>query len=108
MSFEREFESLMPDTVLFKAKISTDDYGNEVYGSVWRQSKCRVEYIDDFVRRADGESIKVRTVVYIPVDTSLSLSDKVRLPDGSVTTILMLKIVTDEDGPHHMEVYCGE
>ena len=113
MSWETEFEEMMPDEVTRQPYTGVNDHGEMQHGSAMKV-QCRIAYKPQLVARsiaevtgAIQEVISTCQIYSIGNQTWLwNPRDKVTLPDGTSPEILSVDTNSDSDGVHHQKVYC--
>lgn len=104
MTFEPEFEDLMPSTVQVAKRSSQSLYGVPTFGTDVAVL-CRVEHSPRMVRTVDNREVVSSVRVYTAGPIDVDLTDRLTLPDGSQPQIIRVDNANDETGPHHTVVY---
>lgn len=105
MSYEREFDQLMSSTVSWEPYLTHNGYGQPSFGPAV-SVKCRVEYDVRMARNSAGEEVTSTCQFYTSGVPGIGVKDRITLSDGTnAVTIVSVKQVNDESGPHHQEVY---
>lgn len=107
MSLDALLAELMVDTVTIAAVSSKDAYGKRTWGSATTYPACRVQSGDHKVLDLAGQEKVATGRVYIPNAPTVTLNDRLVLPDGSVPPILAVDRLADERGAHHTVVHYG-
>lgn len=101
-------EDLMADTVSVRPATSFDELGRPVAYGTSRDIKCKISGNNREIRDVTG-TIRVSTVkVTLAGVFSVNVTDEYTLPARFVPRIMpaiMVKRVSDENGPHHEVVY---
>lgn len=107
MAFERAaFLALMPHTVTISTRASHNNYGEPSYGS-GTSYRARVLNAPAFKRGAGGETVEIQTTVWVASTGTISVDDRITLPDGTTPPIVLVERVPDEDGTHHHKLGLG-
>lgn len=102
-----EWADLFPLTVTVQGFVGRDSYGTPSYGSP-NSYAARIVYKLRDIRRADGQVVTARSVIWLATSESFEVNDLVTLPDGSTPLILDIGGPTDETGfRHHTKMYCA-
>jgi len=112
VAWDRALDELFTTTVQLAQVSSVDMYGKRTYGSNVAYS-ARV--IEEFVRIVDfygRDALATHTVWIRPTSagllpTAVTPDDRLTLADGTVPNILGISTIPDEDGDHHIKIYCG-
>lgn len=105
---DSKFLEMMPDTITFNAGSAIDKYGKRTYGGDVTSARGRVIYETRLMKDLEGQDIVStgRVILYGPY-ASLTLSDKITLPNGSTPVIVSLETKKDTGGNHHTVVHFG-
>ena len=103
-----KFLEMMPDTITFNAGSAIDKYGKRTYGGTVTSASGRVVYETRLIKDTEGQDVVSagRVYLYGPY-SSLTLSDKITLPNGSTPVILSIETKKDTGGNHHTVVHFG-
>lgn len=101
-----DFADMMPHTITLEEFAQRDAYGKPSYGSAVNYS-ARVSYKSKFIRRADGSEVLAQGEVWILGTPTVTVEDRITLPDGNTPVILMTELLSDELGSHHSKVIFG-
>lgn len=101
-----DFLEYMPHTITYQEYLGRSDYGEPSYGSPI-EYRARVIYKPSFVRAADGSRIVARGYIWFGTAITVSVEDRVYMPDGTTAQIVMVELMSDEDGLHHTKIYFG-
>lgn len=107
VSYEDEFNDLMPDEVTVKAPTDPADfYGNPTFGPA-QTVQCRVVGVPRMVRGPDGREVVSSATIYCSGSSAVTVTvtHEITLPDGSKPKILAVATYPDDDGRHHQEVF---
>lgn len=105
---DSRFLEMMTDTVVFNAGSAIDKYGKRTYGGTQTSASARVVYETRLMKDAEGQDIVSagRVYLYGPY-ASLTLADKITLPNGTTPVIVGLETKKDVGGNHHTVVHFG-
>jgi len=102
MALDRQLLTFMPHTVTIAPYTAKDNYGEDTYTA----TRTAAAYVEPDRQLLDGTQIDQETrskTAYIN-DTSITLRDKITLPDGSTPNITSVTIHTAVVGLEHSEV----
>lgn len=100
MTIEAAFLELMPATVSWYSVSSTDAYGKRTFSGVANTQRARVQMSKQMARDANGKQVTEEGRVYFYGTSTITIDDKLVLPDGSTQVILTVETRNDEDGAH--------
>lgn len=102
------FLEMMPDTITFNAGSAIDKYGKRTYGGTVTTANGRIVFENRLIKNDEGQDIVStgRVYLYGPY-ASLTLQDKITLPNGSTPVILAVETKKDTGGNHHTVVHFG-
>lgn len=102
------FLEMMPDTITFNAGSAIDKYGKRTYGGTETTASGRVIYETRLMKNLEGQDIvSTGRVVLYGAYPSLTLADKITLPNGTSPVIVSLETKKDTGGNHHTVVHFG-
>ncbi len=111
MSWDSDFEDLMPHTVTIATVASRDEYNKRTYSTAVTYTARVLERMTRVVDREGRETIATHVVWIAPHADSgapaLEPDAEITLPDGSTPPIIRVESIPDEDGDHHVKVYLG-
>ena len=107
MSVSPLLTELMVDSITVAAVSAKDAYGKRTWGSATTLSNCRVQSGDHKILDSLGQEKVATGRVYIAGSPTLTLNDKITLPDGSQPPVLAIDRLGDENGSHHTVVHYG-
>jgi hypothetical protein len=107
MAIESLLTDLMVQSITIAAVSSKDAYGKRTWGSPSTINQCRVQSGDHKVLDSLGQEKVANGRVYVPGAPTLTLNDKITLPDGSTPPILAISRLSDERGSHHSIIHYG-
>lgn len=107
MSFEAEYLTMMPSTMLVYDFLTFDDYGDPSYSTAAVNFRCRVEYDGVIVRDQLGQDVVSNVTAYVAASTRLNELSKYVLPDGSTGVVQSIAVQFDDEGIHHNVVHLG-
>jgi len=105
MPLEPALKAMLVETVAHSAYTGQDAYGKPTYAAPINRP-ARVEYRTTTVTNAQGQERMSNTVVFLDGDFSITVRDKITLPDGTSPAIQDIKSPRHEDAPariHHHE-----
>jgi hypothetical protein len=103
-----KFYEMMPDTITFNAGSSIDKYGKRTYGGTVTSARGRVIYDSKLIKNTEGQDIVSSgyVILYGPY-ASLTLGDKITLPNGTTPVMVSIETKKDTGGNHHTVVHFG-
>lgn len=107
MSIDPLLTELMVDSITVAAVSAKDAYGKRTWGSATTLSNCRVQSGDHKILDSLGQEKVATGRVYIAGAPTLTLNDKITLPDGSQPPVLAIDRFGDENGSHHTVIHYG-
>ncbi len=102
MAIDKQLTNFMPHTVTIAPYTAKNNYGEDTYTS----TRTASAYVEPQKQLAQGEQINSETfsrVAYI-ADTSITLRDKITLPDSSTPEISSISVHTEVVGLEHTMV----
>jgi hypothetical protein len=96
-SIEPAFLELMPSTVTINSVSSTNEYGIRTFGSSTTVS-CRIQKSSRLVITEDGKQVPEEGRVYCYGTATVTVNDKLTLPDNTVVPILSVETRNNEAG----------
>jgi hypothetical protein len=102
MAIDRQLFTFMPHTVTITSYVSKNNYGEDVTGS----SRTRSAYVEPTQALNQGTTVNEETrpkQAFIS-DTSITLRDKITLPDGTTPEISTIEVHTEVVGLEHTVV----
>lgn len=105
---DSKFLEMMPDTIVFNAGSAIDKYGKRTYGGTETSARGRVVFESRLMKDSEGQDIVSagRVYLYGPY-ASLTLGDKITLPNSTSPVIVALETKKDTGGNHHTVVHFG-
>lgn len=100
----RAFRSLMRQTVTIAPWSSQNAYGEPAFGTAVTYP-ARVVARTRMVRDTQGREVVSTATVYLGAAPTLSVKDRLTLPNGETPVIAAIGDYPDERGPHHSVVY---
>lgn len=100
MTIEAAFLDLMPSTVTWYSVASTDAYGKRTFSGTAQTQRCRVQIARNVTRDADGKEVMEDGKVYFYGTSTITVNDRLVLPDGSTQVILNVETRNDQTGAH--------
>lgn len=107
MAIDSALTALMVQSITIAAVATKDAYGKRTWGSASTINQCRVQTGDHKVLDSTGQEKVANGRVYVPGAPTLTLNDKMTLPDGSSPPILAINRFGDENGSHHTVIHYG-
>jgi len=102
------FAEMMTDTIIFNAGSTIDKYGKRTYGGTQTTATGRVVYENRLMKDAEGQDIVTTGRVYLyGAYPTLTLADKITLPNSTTPVIVALETKKDTGGNHHTIVHFG-
>ena len=103
MAIDPQLTSFMPHTVTIAPYASYNNYGEETFSGSTRTASAYVEPGDQ-MDRGDQINEKTRSTVAHVADTSITLKDKITLPDGTTPEIGTVETYSFVEGLEHTKV----
>ena len=109
MTIESDYLELMPDTITITPSSATDMYGKRTYGGTPTTTRGRTSNKQELLRDAAGREIVTTGRFYCYGNPTVSIGDRLTLPDGSTPIILSIDTNVDETGAsHHTVLHYGK
>lgn len=106
--FDTRFLEMMSDTITINAGTAIDKYGKRTYGGSNQSIQCRVIMDTQLIKDTEGQDIvSVGRAILSGVYSSLSLGDKITLPDGKTPVIIKINTVSDIGGAVYTSLNFG-
>ncbi len=109
MAWDIALESLMPLTVTVEKVLpgQYDGYGNPKLSGVVKTYKARQQLRDQRLGGIGVEEVTSTMQLYLNCQDVLTADDQITIPgiDLRGKKILRIRLVDDEEGPHHTVVY---
>ena len=103
MAIDTQLTDFMPDTVTIAPYASYNSYGEETYSGSTRTAKAYVEPAVNLMR-SDQVQQETRPLRATIADTSITVRDKITLPDSSTPEIASIQVHTNVTGLEHTVV----
>lgn len=100
MVIQAAFSSMMPSTVTVTGVSTTDAYGKRTFAASGTSIQCRIQKSRKLVMSEDGKEIVEEGRVYCYGVATVTVSDKLTLPDTTVVPILSVETRNDETGTY--------
>lgn len=101
------FLSMMPSTVQIAGRSSHSNYGEPTFGSN-TSYRARVVNKPRFVRIDDSHTLAIKTEVWLAsTGGTITVDDRITLPDGTTPPIAMVEQFGDAQGHHHVKLLLG-
>lgn len=108
MSFERDFLSMMPDTITVSTVATLGVGGAATFSTASTSFRCRVVPKNLFVHDSRGQGAAVAYEVWVAsTSAKLAPSSKYTLPDGSTPPVVTVDRFPDQQGGHHVRLRLG-
>lgn len=109
MSFPSALLGLMTSTIKISTRTTHNNYGEPAFASSTSSYRARIVEQPGYVRSDEGEEVSYSHVMWVASTGSVSItvSDRITLPGGTVRPVKAVERYSDEDGPHHVKVYLG-
>ncbi len=106
---EAAFLSMMDSTIRVSTRTTHDNYGAPAFAASTASYRARIVHKPGYVRAADGEEVSYAHVMWVASTGSVSItvSDRITLPDGTTPPVIAVERYPDESGPHHVKVMLG-
>jgi hypothetical protein len=106
MTIESVFLTMMPSTVTVYIKSSRDAYSKPSFSASGTGVRARVQE-DRPVTSGEVREVTESGTIYFYGNPTVSVDDKIVLPDGTNVKVTMVTVMNDEVGPHHTVVRYG-
>lgn len=108
MSFESAiFLTMMPSTVTIATRTAHSNYGVPTY-STGTSYRARIVHKPRFVRRDDAHTLAIMSDVWMAsTGGTVTVDDRITMPDGSTPPILAVERYGDHQGEHHVHLMLG-
>ena len=100
MGIEAAFADLMPSTVTVNTMSTTDSYGVRTFSGSGTSIQCRIQKSRKLIISEDGKEIVEEGRVYCYGVATVTVSDKLTLPDATVVPILAVETRNDDNGTY--------
>ena len=109
MSFSTALLPLMPSTISVSTRSGHDNYGKGTFAASTTKYRCRVQPKPGYIRQGDSEGIAYKTIVWARSTgaTSITASDRITLPDGTIPPVVAVERYYDEDVENHVKIFLG-
>ncbi len=109
MSFDLPLLELMPSTIRVSTRTSHNNYGEPSYAASTATYRCRIVQKPEFIRTAADEVIEVSHTIWARSTgaTTITVDDRITLPDGTQPQIMAVWRYPDTDGIHHTKLLLG-
>lgn len=109
MAFDEAFLSFMDSTITVTTRASHNNYGEASYSTSSATYRARIVEKPGFVRSANGEEVGYSHTLWVRSTGSVSITvtDKIALPDGTAPPIVAVERYPDDEGEHHCKVHMG-
>lgn len=104
-----DFADLMTDVITIESSAGQDTYGKHVYNAPVSYA-CRIDASSKQSVTINGVTHIAEAMVYVPGNPVVTVFDRLSLSLGGVLQqppILRVSPLTDEFGPHHLEIAVG-
>lgn len=100
MSWDSDFLELMPHTVVISTRSGHSAYGTATYSTAGSTYRARVVDKPGFLRTSQGEVVETRTVAWVASTGTITVADRVTLPDGTSPPVALVERYADENGTY--------
>ena len=109
MSYSTQLLALMPSTIKVSTRTGHDNYGKATFAASTTNYRARIVQKPGYIRTGESEELSYRHIAWIRSTggTSITASDRLTMPDGSVPPVLAIERYSDEDGPNHVKAFLG-
>lgn len=107
MSFEADFLELMPSTISVQDYTSFNQYGEPSYSTSTTSYRALIQEQPTEITDAFGRETIASHTIYVASTTRIDLTSKLILPDNSDPAIIRSEVFYDQDGIHHVVLFCG-
>lgn len=104
---ESAFLQLMPDTVTIKRRTGHNNYGEPTFATTASTYRCRHASKKGFMRIATGETVAIRSVLWLYSTGTILIDDRVTLSDGTSPEVVAVDRFPDQTGTHHYRISLG-
>lgn len=108
MTIDSELLEIMVDSITIAGVATKDAYGKRTWTSPTTITNCRVQTGNHKVIDSAGAEQVAVGKVYVPGSPTVTLYDKVTLPDGTQPPLLTIDRVGDEIGANHTVLHYGK
>jgi len=108
MTIDPQFLQLMPSIVTWYQKSSRDAYGKGSFAATGTAVRCRIQQSSKMSRDSEGKEVNEIGSVYVYGVSTITVDDKLVMPDGKVAVVLTVETRNDESGPHHTVIRIGQ
>lgn len=109
MGFSTQLLTMMTSTVTVSTRSSHNNYGEASYSTSSVSYRARIVEKPGFTRAANGEEVGYSHTLWVRSTGSVSITvtDKITLPDGTAPPVVAVERLPDESGPNHCKVHLG-
>ena len=109
MSFSTELLGLMPSTIKISTRVSHNNYAEGTWSTSTSSYRCRIVERPGYIRGPDNEEIAYSHVIWARSTSTgtITVSDRVTLPDGTTPPVVGVERIPDENGPNHVKIRLG-
>lgn len=100
MAIETAFADMMPSTVTVNAVSTTDSYGVRTFSATGTSIQCRIQKSRKLIISADGKEIVEEGRIYAYGVATVTVDDKLTLPDATIVPILAVETRNDDNGTY--------
>ena len=108
MTIETLLTDIMIETITLASVSAKDSYGKRTWNSASSITNCRVQSGTYKVRDSAGVEVIAQGKVYVPGSPTVTVNDKLTLPDSTTPPILAIDRLGDQDSAHHVVLYYGK
>lgn len=107
MSFDTEYLTLMPSTISVSPLDSVNQYGEPTYSTSSSSYRALIQEQPTAITDAYGRDTIASHTIYVASTERINITSKLDLPDGTDPAIIRSDVMYDEDGIHHVVLFCG-
>lgn len=107
MSFEADFLDFMNSTISVKAYTSFNQYGEPAFSTTATTYRAYIQEKPTEITDAFGREVISSHTIYVASTARIDITSHLDLPDGTDPNIIRSDVMYDEDGIHHVVLFCG-
>lgn len=98
MSYDHDFDGMLAQTVVITTRSGHNAYGEPSWAAAGSTFRARIVAKPGFARSAQGEVVAVKSVIWVASTGTITVDDRVTLPDGTTPPVVAVESYPDEDG----------
>jgi hypothetical protein len=98
---------MMPSVITIYPKTSRDGYGKGTFSGSGTAVRCRIQDAQNVSSGSDTRDVIETGVIYCYGTPTVTVDDKVVMPDSKVVKITAIDVVGDDEGLHHTIIRFG-